>query len=190
MYKLAKMFTSRDGMLEPDSREYGISAENLAEIKDVKNYLGGATHIFVRIDGGPSQQARFFTRNNALSFVRSEKPESGWAEYELEHGSGYAPERGEIGWWNVEVEGAPSEVVEGIGLPHSWHVSHFLIFSWQESDVTDPPAPQTDDGPTVPEQPPVNPSKQLRLEISISTQGYAATIQLFDDGTYTLDEIK
>lgn len=185
MYRLTKRFTSRDGHLEVDNREYGITQEGLDELGNAKPHLGGATHIFVRMDGGPSNMARFFTRNESLSFVRAEKPETGWADFQLDHGSGYVPERGEVGWWNVEVDGAESETAEGIGLPNSWHVSTFLIFSWDESSQPEIP----DGGPSVPEQPSPNP-KTLRLEFSISTEGYAAHVRLYIDGTYEMDEIR
>lgn len=180
MYKLTHRFTSQDGRLAPDSREYGISQEEINLLGDAKPHLGGATHIFVKINGGTSNQARFFTRDNGLTFVRSEKPESGWAEYEMAKASTYKPHLGERGWWNATVEGAPSQVAEDIGLPDSWHVSTFLIFDWVEDGTVDP------EEPVEPEEPG---NKILKLEFSISAPGYAAAVQLFTDGTYTLDEV-
>lgn len=175
MYKLSKRFTSLHGKLEVDDRRihgyrYGMTQEGLNEIGDAKPHLGGATHIFVKINGGPSNAARFFTRNNQLSFVRSEKPESGWADYNIEHGSGYQPDLGQIGWWNVEVDGAPSERVEDIGLPFSEHISTFLVFDWVEGSEIENP----DEGPEVPEQ--LNPSEP---PIERKIVGY-----LYSDGTW------
>lgn len=153
MYKLTKKFTSRDGKLELDNRPYGITQEGLNEIGDAKPHLGGATHIFVKINGGSSNKAHFSTRDGQINLVREEKAETGWAEYGLEHGSAYNPDRGEVGWWSVRVDGAPSEVVEGIGLPYSWHVSHFLVFEWQEGGTVEPesePEIPEENGPEIP----------------------------------------
>lgn len=152
MYRLIKKFTSRDGKLEVDSREYGITQEGIDELGDARPHLGGATHIFVKTVGGPSNRVRFFTRDNQHQIVREEKL-SGWAEYGLEHGSGYVPSRGELGWWNVRVEDAPSEIVEGIGLPNSWHVSTFLVFKWDEDATGEIPEVPDEDGPEIPETP-------------------------------------
>lgn len=192
MYKLSKRFTSLHGKLEPDNREvhgyrFGMTQEGADEIGDAKQHLGGATHIFVKINGGPSNSVRFFTRDNIHSFVRSEKPESGWAEYGIEHGSGYRPDRGEIGWWKVEVDGAPSEVVEDIGLPFSEHISTFLVFDWvEDGEQPEPEEPEEpgDDGPEIPGQ------KILRLEFSLSVEGYATHIRLYTNGTYDMDEVR
>lgn len=181
MYKVRKIFTSRDGRLEPDSREYGMTPEGLEEIGEARNHLGGATHIFVKTRGGPSNQVRFFTRNEQLSFVRAEK-ETGWAEYELNKDATYKPERGERGWWNVEVADAPSERVEGIGLPDSWHVSTFVVFEWENSGTETP-----GEGPEVPQHPG---EKILKLTFSLSVDGYAVAVALYTDGTYEMDEAR
>jgi hypothetical protein len=149
MYKVTKRFNSRDGKLEIDNREYGITQEGLDEIGDAKPHLGGATHIFVKTVGGPSNRVRYSTRDNAISEVVEEK-NSGWAEYTLRHSSGYVPERGETGWWNVRVEDAPSEVAEGLGLPYSWHVSTYIVFEWDADETGELPE-VPDDGPEVPE---------------------------------------
>lgn len=187
MYKLIKRFTSLDGKLEVDDRQvngyrYGMTQAGLDEIGDAKQHLGGATHLYVKIKGGPSNQVKFFTRDNQLSFVRSEKSESGWAEYPLEHGSGYRPDQGQIGWWKVQVEGAPSEVVEDLGLPFSHHISTFLVFDWVEGGVVEPEEPG-EEGPQIPGE------NNLRLEFSIFVPDYAVAVRLYTDGTYELDEI-
>lgn len=199
MYKAIKIFTSRDGKLDhPDERAYGISQEGVNEIGDAKPHLGGATHIFAKTRGGPSDRVKFFTRDNLHNFVRTEKPESGWAEYPIEHGSGYDPDKGQTGWWNVRVEGAPSDTVEGIGLPHSWHVSTFVVFEWDESEANpENPEPETPgEGPDMPDQPEIPEPEQpdptgkiLKMELHISGDKYAAHIRLYTDGTYGIDEI-
>lgn len=132
MYKLTKRFTSRDGRLEVDSREYGMTEDGLSQIIGVEKHLGGATHIYAKTEGGSSNKFIASTRDGQHNIPFDEKPESGWANFSLEHGSAYNPSRGEEGWWNVQVADAPSEVAKGIGLPFSWHVSTFLIFTWDE----------------------------------------------------------
>ena len=103
-----------------------------------------------------------------MQFEAEEKSESGWANFNIEHGSGYAPERGEAGWWNVKVADAPSEIAHDIGLPHSWHVSTFLIFVWDEAALPEPP--DTGDGPDEPENPeqPGSEKHVVRVELHYS----------------------
>lgn len=156
MYKLKKMFTSRDGKLEVDDREYGIDQEGLDEIGDAKPHMGGATHIFVKSEGGPSNSALFTSRDGKYQIEREEKEESGWANFNIEHGSGYKPEVGEVGWWSTQIANAPSEVVEGLGLPHSWHVSHFVVFIWDEEGEETPEEPGEPENPPVEEPPTEN----------------------------------
>jgi hypothetical protein len=127
-----------------------MTQHGLDVIGAAKEHLGGATHLFARIDGGPASQVRFFTRDNGLSFVRSEKPESGWASQELQHSSGYIPERGEVGWWNATVDGAASDVADSLGLPNSWHVSTFMVFNWEEGGQPEIPG---EGGPEIPPSP-------------------------------------
>lgn len=133
MYKLTKRFTSRDGRLEVDNREFGITQEGVEIVADVKMHLGGATHIFAKTEGGNSNKFIASTRDGQHNIPFDEKPESGWANFNIEHGSAYNPTRGEEGWWDVRVADAPSEVAKHIGLPFSWHVSTYLVFTWDES---------------------------------------------------------
>lgn len=152
MYKLTKKFNSRDGKLEVDNREYGMTQEGLDEIGDAKPHVGGATHLFVKTKGGPSNRVRFSTKDNAISEVKEEK-NHGWAEYGLMHSSSYVPDRGEVGWWNVRVEDAPGEIVDGLGLPNSWHVSTYIVFEWDADETGELPEVPEEEGPEVPEQP-------------------------------------
>lgn len=182
MYKLTKRFTSRDGKLEVDNREYGLSQEGLDEIDGSKQHLGGATHVFVRIDGGNSNKARLFPKDNAWGIVREEKPESGWVVFDMNKDYTYKPSQGEQGYFNVEVDGAPSEVATGIGLPDSWHVSTFLVFEWQESGIGEPEIPDTG-APEVPETPG---NKKIKMQISVDTSAWSLDISLYEDGTYEM----
>lgn len=135
-YKLTERFTSRDGVMEPDPRQYGMTQHGLDVVGNKRNELGGATMIFTRIDGGPSRITHYFTRDHNLNFLREPKPESGWSVWELNHGNAsYVPDRGEVGWWNATVEGADSEVADNIGLPNSWHVTTFLVFTWVDEEM-------------------------------------------------------
>lgn len=149
MYRLIDTFTTRDGRWEVDEREYGLDQEHLQRYGADAPHLGGATHIFAKTEGGPSNTIRFFTRDNQHSFPIAEKA-NGWAEFGLTHDNAtYKPNQGEVGWWNVQVEGAPSDIVEGIGLPYSWHVSTFLVFGWDETDVPEGPPDPVEPPPTV-----------------------------------------
>lgn len=151
-YKLTERFTSRDGKMEPDPREYGMTQHGLDVVGDKKNELGGATMIFARVDGGPSNTVTFFTRDNAYRLDRPPKPESGWSVYELTHdNAGYNPDKGEVGWWNATVKDQPSDTADNIGLPYSWHVSTFLVFTWQDDNAG---GGDGNEGPEIPPQPP------------------------------------
>lgn len=150
-YKLTERFTSRDGRMEVDPRQYGMTQHGLDVVGAAAPHLGGATHIFVRVDGGPETEVNFFTRDRNLSFVRQPKPESGWAVWELtKNNAGYNPDRGEVGWWNARVEAAESEVLEDVGLPKNEHVSTFGVFTWTEGDA----GGGGSEGPDVPVEPP------------------------------------
>lgn len=169
-YKLSKMFTSRDGRLEPDSRPYGMTQEGLDEIgPEARPHLGGATHLFVKVKGGPSNTVLFSTRDGQHN-IRVEEKAHGWAEYALGHSSAYNPDRGEIGWWSVSVEDAPSDVVEGLGLPYSHHISTFIVFEWVDENEED--GGETGEGPEIPTEP--------------EERSLIAAIWLYDDGTYEI----
>lgn len=167
-YILTEQFTSRDGKMEVDPREYGMTQHGLDVVGDKKNELGGATQIFARIDGGPSKNIKFFSHDTKYNFVKEPKPESGWSVFDMTHdNAGYNPEKGEIGWWNVIVDGAESDVAENIGLPHSWHVSTFLVFTWGDS--------ATGDGDSGPDVPPV---------VTPPPTGKTISAYLYTDGTW------
>lgn len=178
MYKLVKHFTSRDGKLEPDNRKYGIDQEGVDLLGDAKSHLGGATHIFVKTIGGPSDRVRFFTRDGQHNFVREEK-NHGWAEYELNKDSGYSPDKGQVGWWGVQIEDAPSEIVDGLGLPDGQHVSNFLVFEWDDGETGEIPETPEENGPEIPD--PENPSDEERsvwIEIDVMGETYSGWLPL------------
>lgn len=172
MYKITDRWTTRDGSWEPSNKEYSITKEMADKYGNNFPQKGGATHLFARIEGGPSQKIRFSTRDSNINVSRYLE-QSGWANIPIEHGSAYNPDRGESGWWNMRVEDAAGEIAEGFGLPYSWHVSNFVVFKWQEGDVEEPDEP-VDDGPEVP---PTDPDKHV-----------IATIYLYSDGTYEKHE--
>src|SRR5690606_29705865 len=133
MYRVVDVFTTKDGSWFPDGEPYSVTYEMARKYSNNFPEKGGATHLFARVEGGPSNRVRFFTRDNQHQVVKEIGP-SGWANIPIEHGSAYNPDRGETGWWNMQVEDAPSEVAEGFGLPFSWHVSNFVVFRWEEND--------------------------------------------------------
>lgn len=179
MYKLTERFTSRDGVMKPDPREYGMTQHGLDVVGAEKDDLGGATQIFTRIDGGPGKNTRYFTRNNALNFVREPKPESGWCVWDMTHdNAGYNPDEGQVGWWNAAVDGQESDVADDIGLPHSWHVSTFLVFTWAEGDGNS--------GPEVPTPPDLPTGKRATLITTTydEQEKPVHTLIFYSDGSY------
>ncbi len=48
--------------------------------------------------------------------------------HDMAAGSSFAPERGERGGYKISVEGLPSDVVSGLGLPLRHHVAFLLVF--------------------------------------------------------------
>jgi hypothetical protein len=173
MYKLVDQWTTRDGRWEVDNREYGLDQEHFNQYGSEASYLGGATHIYAKTLDGPSNTIRFFTRDNQNQEIKSEEA-NGWANVALYHSSAYKPDKGEIGWWNVEVSGAPSQTIEGIGLPYSWHVSHFLVFEWDEAGEDEEPE-LPDEGPEIPENPPT--SDSIWVSVFIGDKTYAGWLE-------------
>jgi len=172
-YKLTERFTSRDGRMEVDPRQYGMTQHGLDVVGDKKSQLGGATQIFVRVDGGPTKVVHYFTRDNKFNFLRDPKPESGWSVWDMTHdNAGYNPDRGEVGWWNAKVDGADSEVADNIGLPYSWHVSTFLVFTWTDENMG---GGDGDQGPDVPPDPPSSDGGIFAVTFTLTQNGVAQT---------------
>lgn len=181
-YKLTERFTSRDGRMEVDPREYGMTQHGLDVVGDKKEHLGGATQIFTRIDGGPGVQTDYFTRDNKLHLARLPKPESGWCTFDMTHGNaGYNPEQGQVGWWNAKIDGTESDVAAEIGLPHSWHVSTFLVFTWAENGES---GGDGGSGPEIP-VPPVNSKHVTLITTTYNEQEQPIhTVIFYSDGSY------
>lgn len=177
MKRVIDHWTTRDGHWYLANEEYGIDQEHLDRYanEDIPP-KGSATHIIMKAPVGSviSIQNRYNNEIVKNIPVTAEKP---WVDFPMNKDAAYKPERGETGPWNVLVDGAI--VAGGIGLPHSWHVSQFLVIGEEGS----PEVP--DEGPEIPEQPT---EKDLRMEFSISANGYAAIVQLYTDGTYYLNE--
>jgi hypothetical protein len=148
MYKVKDQFTTRDGSWTPNGELYSITPEMAARYGADANSLGGATNIYVKLEGGPGGEVRFFT-NGGL--VEKHPPQSnGWAHTTMFNpGSGYNPNNN-VGPWSVMADEAPSEIVSGIGLPFGWHISTFVVFQWdddEENGETPGPVDPTDPAP-------------------------------------------
>lgn len=50
------------------------------------------------------------------------------AAHDMAGGSSFAPDRGERGGYKIMVEGFPSDIVSGMGLPLKRHVAFVLVF--------------------------------------------------------------
>jgi hypothetical protein len=50
------------------------------------------------------------------------------ATHDMASGSSFSPERGERGGYKISVEGSPSDIVSGMGLPLRHHVAFLLVF--------------------------------------------------------------
>ena len=50
------------------------------------------------------------------------------AAHDMASGSSFAPDRGERGGYKIAVDGFPSDVVSGMGLPLRRHVAFLLVF--------------------------------------------------------------
>jgi hypothetical protein len=129
----------------------------------IPNELGGATHLFAKLlglDCKPAMQAQFALWSDGYDKLASwdgkSKPTwmtiqpvnspGGWSNVVLYHSSGYAYERGEHGPWCVCKMPGLSDVVTGLGLPDSWHISTFMVFQEVARDVVVvPPSPTTID---------------------------------------------
>lgn len=99
---------------------------------------GGATHLFVRVedgDGRPLNLDILFATTAGLT-VRANTggKRSGWCNLFMNRDSAFDPHAGERGPWSIRVDGVPSELVSGLGLPFRWHVSTFVVFQRKRAD--------------------------------------------------------
>jgi hypothetical protein len=165
VYRVKDLFTTRDGSWEPSNREGALpqwARDRYLRPFGAPDYFddaGADHHLFARVldlDGRPLTDAdlvQFWSGgfaklgDPAYQGYRPATPKqrSGWANIPVF--SHYSPERGEIGPWCWCPRGA-GDVVEGGGMPFSWHVSTFAV--WQaEPQATEPDGPETP-GPAEP----------------------------------------
>jgi hypothetical protein len=120
MLKVVDRFTTRDGSWEPNNLPFSITQVAAEKYKGIEGG-GAAHHIFVK----PPKDAYIVEFNTPDGKNRTQVVVDGdeWISFPIFQG--YNPDRGEQGAWLVRVDG--EKVAEGIGLPHNWHVSTFLV---------------------------------------------------------------
>lgn len=163
MYKLKDRWTTRDGIVTPDRRTWGMPVDMYQKYKDVlPPDKGCAICILVRLEGGLARSVFFET---VAGYHESHEIDAqGWAHTTMYNpGSGYGIDTGK-GPWSVQAEGIPSEIVDGIGLPNGEHVSTWVVLEWVEGATVGDG--DDDSGPT-PVEPPT---------------GYVPHIQVLVDG--------
>lgn len=145
--KLIDSFHTQDGKWYVDSsKKYGIDQAHIDRYGKDANELGGANHIYVLAPQGSEVYFETADRNvHAGPFKAGADGESDWENLGLYHSSAYNPDRGEVGPWNVYVDGVL--VASGIGLPYGWHVSTFLVVANEDSapPPTEPPGQMSAD---------------------------------------------
>lgn len=184
MYRFREMFTSRDGNLDPngDPREYGITKEMMdkygAELTGVgvSEPKGCAVCIYIKLEGGPATKAFAFTTAGHTENPPLEADR--WAHITM-HGSGssYDPANN-VGPWSVHAHEYPSEVVGGIGLPHGWHITTFVVFEWVEDGDPDE---GTGEGPEVPEPPEGLDKYPIYVTMTFGTKSYEGYVREVTD---------
>lgn len=157
MYKLKDRFTTHHGHLIPGETEWSITPEMLAKYGPVMpDGKGCATCIFVRLEGGPSKEVFFETTGGHHETHPIDA--QGWAHTTMANpGSGYNPNNN-VGPWSVQAAGAPSQTVDGIGLPLGEHVTTWVVFLW------DPHGEDIDEGPD-PIEPPVGQPHHIQVYV-------------------------
>jgi hypothetical protein len=157
MLKVTDQWTTRDGHWYNSGQRYDIDQVHVDKYPaSMISQAGAATHIMVKAPIG--SKVEFVNRyDNQVYKTVTVPPSDGFVDMEMQHSSGYVPERGETGPWTVRVNG--TKVAEGIGLPESWHVSTWLIV--EDIDGTEVPE---NGGPEVP---PTEPGEKTITVISI-----------------------
>lgn len=140
--KLDYIFTTQDGEWYQSDKPYSVPEWAIFRYnKATFMERGAATHIFVRVEDEAGIAIPSFVQisNPGMTSVLAtvDKP-SGWQNLPIFEG--YNPDAGEHGPWSVTADGA-NVVVDGIGLPHSWHVSTFLVFVKSAEPVIQPTPP-------------------------------------------------
>jgi hypothetical protein len=127
-------WTTQHGSWDVDiTHPYGIDLKHSVRYsgEDIPG-KGASTHIFVK--ALPGSVVTFMTSDGANKQSMLVPPTS-WVNFPMFHSSAYNPDKGEVGPWQVWVDGVM--VAEGIGLPHSQHVSTFLVVAENSA----PPVP-------------------------------------------------
>jgi hypothetical protein len=158
MYKLKDQFTTIHGHWYVENEKYGIKQEMLDKYeKENIPGKGSAIGFFVKLEGGPAKEVHFETTAGHIE----DKPidSTRWANITMYNpGSGYDPTV-QDGPWFAHAKDAPSEVIDGVGLPEGHHVSTFSILEWVEGgenddgEDDDDQDPDPGDGPDIPDKP-------------------------------------
>lgn len=143
MLKVVDRFTTQDGEWYVSNKPYSITKEALARWsgEDIPG-KGGATHIFVLVPFG-AMVVEFNTsdgRNRKEYYTYTNG--NPWVNHPISKDAAYNPDDN-VGPWHVRIDG--ELVAEGIGLPHSWHVSTFLVVEDVEPVAQVPPTVPTFD---------------------------------------------
>jgi len=131
MYKLKDKFTTWDGSWVPDGRKYSITPEMAAKYgNEPIDGKGCATCFFVKLEGGPATEVHYWT---TAGYVEDHPVDaSRWAHATMYNpGSGYNPTNN-VGPWSAVAKDAPSDIIDGVGLPAGEHVSTFAVLAWEE----------------------------------------------------------
>lgn len=138
-HRVVDLFTTENGewFVNPE-RRWGITPAMLEKYGDVDiPGKGGDHHIFCFSALG--QTVTIHNRYDSSQDVNIPIPASGWVEYPLYGGSSYNPDRGELGPYDVWVDG--SVVAQGIGMPNRHHVSTFVVTDRIDGEVPEVPPP-------------------------------------------------
>jgi len=147
VYVVKDIFTTRDGSWEPSNHPGSVqqwARDTYLRPFGAQDYFddaGADHHMFSRVetnDGKFVPESSIVYWSDGLSklddpnydgYVNVKtKERSGWGNVVLSPGANYYPDQGKSGPWSVKVDGA-SEIVTGLGMPVSMHVSFFVV--WQ-----------------------------------------------------------
>lgn len=164
MFVLKDMFTTLNGLWDLSNQgqpgaipPWALADYNVAAFDD----KGGATHLFAMLlgaDGAPNKATQFGYWSDGYAklagwdgkgkpdwlTIQAAKPASGWANVAIEHSSGFDYAAGARGPWCVCKIPGMSDVVTGLGLPASWHISTFMVFQEVPRDAVPPVVPPAD----------------------------------------------
>ncbi len=148
VYVVKDIFTTRDGSWEPGKSDPGAVQQwardtylRAFSAPDYFDDAGADHHLFSRVeaaDGKHVVEAPIVYWSDGLGKLEDPrydgyvnvktKERSGWGNVVLSPGANYYPDQGKSGPWSMKVKGA-SEIVTGLGMPVSMHVSFFVV--WQ-----------------------------------------------------------